>query len=1043
MTHRTPATTQRGNVLHVDRTEDTTGVKATESELGRVGEWVRGSPAGLSVFLLVGVVLVVATLFTARWVDDRDPGNGRAPGIVALEFAGEKDAATAIIQGWPDVDGTTPVEQARSSLQRDLLFIVLYVATLAYWCTYSSWLSHRPKVRRLARRLAVAAVVAGLLDCIENIYLRRMVDATTVGDSDARLATAAAITKWFIVLLAGACALGALCSALSRWFARVIVGPASRPTFVGDIHSVPLPAAPVPDGDDRERERWERRGQTPSGSSWTADRGQPAVGIALSGGGIRAASFALGALQGLQSAPFDPDVPDGPSVYSRADYLSTVSGGGYTGTATQVINHQRGNADTPPFGVDSKEAEYVRDHCRFLWGPPLKGQRAQSSRDFISSALLALLGIAFNVLLVLGLLFVIARPLGWFIRSTLFVGLPPRQNSTSGLPWRHMTGGLWLGAIASTIAALVILVPYFWRARPGGRARQTVTIVVSIVAGVVVVLLTIRFGFPPRPWVLLVPLVFAVAGLGLHTAGLQKGGRTSVTISWLLVGMAATLFGRWVHAAFRIGSQGDVTAAPWFTIAAVFVFLLFFVLAAAVMRVLLEPKRKTVKASLLVGGGVLAALVIGGGLTALFIALCHDAYDTRIGSERGVWLVVAVVMLATYLFLDQKRWSPHLVYKRRLATAFALSRDDAGVVDQLPYRIGTTLSAWAEPVPGGPKLLVCGAVYDRVNIRRDNDGNKIDDDIPAWPFVFSSDYVGNPDLGWMRTVDFEAALGRANRPDGTLLAAMAISGAAVSPAIGAVKLGAWNALVATANARLGVWLPNPRYVGQLRDETFGAPTWVRLRRFTYLLKDIFGAYSPDDRFVYVTDGGQCDNLGVYELLSRRCAEIFCVDASGDNEPGKDLNTNTFDDLRELARRRLGIVFATPGEDPDGSFAHAGEAGGVKVTRGKLTARLCTADTTDLPPSWNGNKPPMTVSANLVATLDIHYPDGERGKLHYMKALLTSDAPADVIRQATAATGHRFPSDTTVDQWLDKDQFEAYVALGRFAAERAIAERAGP
>jgi hypothetical protein len=269
---------------------------------------------------------------------------------------------------------------------------------------------------------------------------------------------------------------------------------------------------------------------------------------------------------------------------------------------------------------------------------------------------------------------------------------------------------------------------------------------------------------------------------------------------------------------------------------------------------------------------------------------------------------------------------------------------------------------------------------------------------------------------------------------------MAISGAAVSPAIGAVKLGAWNALVATANARLGVWLPNPRYVGQLRDETFAAPTWVRLRRITYLLKDILGAYSPDDRFVYVTDGGQFDNLATYELLSRRCAEIFCVDASGDNAPGKPLNTNTFDDLREFARQRLGVLFSLPGGLADGDTPH--RTGGVdtKVTRGILTSELCTVDASDLPDTWDGKKPPMAVSKNLVVTLDIHYPNGDKGRLHYMKALLTADAPTAVIEHATATTGHRFPSDTTVDQWLDKEQFKAYVELGRFAAGRAVAER---
>ena len=47
------------------------------------------------------------------------------------------------------------------------------------------------------------------------------------------------------------------------------------------------------------------------------------TGIALSGGGIRSATFALGVLQAL--ARHD--------LLSRFDYLSTVSGGGYIGTS--------------------------------------------------------------------------------------------------------------------------------------------------------------------------------------------------------------------------------------------------------------------------------------------------------------------------------------------------------------------------------------------------------------------------------------------------------------------------------------------------------------------------------------------------------------------------------------------------------------------------------------------------------------------------------------------------------------------------------------
>src|ERR1700694_5361171 len=47
------------------------------------------------------------------------------------------------------------------------------------------------------------------------------------------------------------------------------------------------------------------------------------VGLALSGGGIRSASFCLGALQAL----------DAQNYLRKIDYLSTVSGGGYIGTS--------------------------------------------------------------------------------------------------------------------------------------------------------------------------------------------------------------------------------------------------------------------------------------------------------------------------------------------------------------------------------------------------------------------------------------------------------------------------------------------------------------------------------------------------------------------------------------------------------------------------------------------------------------------------------------------------------------------------------------
>jgi hypothetical protein len=72
----------------------------------------------------------------------------------------------------------------------------------------------------------------------------------------------------------------------------------------------------------------------------TVDQNAPTLGLALSGGGIRSATFALGALQGMANAAA-PDTgattPDEirkephKSLLGRFDYLSTVSGGGYIG----------------------------------------------------------------------------------------------------------------------------------------------------------------------------------------------------------------------------------------------------------------------------------------------------------------------------------------------------------------------------------------------------------------------------------------------------------------------------------------------------------------------------------------------------------------------------------------------------------------------------------------------------------------------------------------------------------------------------------------
>src|SRR5713226_4431226 len=88
---------------------------------------------------------------------------------------------------------------------------------------------------------------------------------------------------------------------------------------------------------------------------------RPLSALCISGGGIRSATFALGAIQGLAER----------GVLEQFDYLSTVSGGGYIGSwlvawmnrlghLRNVIPHLR--RDAPPLTSDQPDpVQHLRD----------------------------------------------------------------------------------------------------------------------------------------------------------------------------------------------------------------------------------------------------------------------------------------------------------------------------------------------------------------------------------------------------------------------------------------------------------------------------------------------------------------------------------------------------------------------------------------------------------------------------------------------------------------------------------------------------------
>ena len=211
---------------------------------------------------------------------------------------------------------------------------------------------------------------------------------------------------------------------------------------------------------------------------------------------------------------------------------------------------------------------------------------------------------------------------------------------------------------------------------------------------------------------------------------------------------------------------------------------------------------------------------------------------------------------------------------------------------------------------------------------------------------------------------------------------MAISGAAVSPAMGYHSSPPTALLMTLFNARLGCWLPNP--VGpDPHYLTHSGPT-PALRP---LLNELLGRANDRQRDIYLSDGGHFDNLGLYEMVKRECRLIFISDA---------------------------------GCDPDGTYGDLGE------TVRKIRVDFGVEMVIDPPLPINGGKTVCTTGRIL-------YPNGAApGWLIYLRPVLVGDLPVDLYNYSKANPA--FPNDTTLDQWFNESQFESYRHLGRHLVE---------
>jgi hypothetical protein len=228
--------------------------------------------------------------------------------------------------------------------------------------------------------------------------------------------------------------------------------------------------------------------------------------------------------------------------------------------------------------------------------------------------------------------------------------------------------------------------------------------------------------------------------------------------------------------------------------------------------------------------------------------------------------------------------------------------------------------------------------------------------------------------------------------------AVAVSGAAVSPNMGYHTSAPLSFLMTLFNLRLGRWSPNP-----MHEKVWRQPA-PRIGLFS-ILSELLGLTDAGARFLYLSDGGHFENLGVYELVRRRCRLIVVVDSSADS-------SQAFGDLGN-AVRKCQTDFNIPIElnvRQIRSFG-ADTPEGLSFVTGKV--RYSEVDGNDA-----HNKP---------------YPDGI---LLYIKPTIVGRENAGVLNYSKMHP--EFPHESTADQWFDESQFESYRILGYEAGRAALA-----
>jgi hypothetical protein len=250
--------------------------------------------------------------------------------------------------------------------------------------------------------------------------------------------------------------------------------------------------------------------------------------------------------------------------------------------------------------------------------------------------------------------------------------------------------------------------------------------------------------------------------------------------------------------------------------------------------------------------------------------------------------------------------------------------------------------------------------------------------------------------------------------------AVAISGAALNPNQGYNSNPAFAFLMTFFNVRLGWWISNTR-----KMDTWPAANGRSTPRFAlfHLFKELFGMAGDGTGYVNLSDGGHFENMGLYELVRRRCSYIVVCDAEADPEMKfegmggaitkcrADFGAEIDLDLRPLRKQ----------DDTQYSKAH------------------CVVGTIRYPPpQGEGAKADLATACECLGD---EGDDDYTGVIVYIKSSLVGDEPADLLTHQLKCA--EFPQDSTANQWFTETLFEAYRRLGHHIAITAVRPALAP